>query len=62
MTTLQTVIRVGPPPAPPEPPLSPRTRALVVGLRAVLLTAADVLGDYAGLPKRVAPPIDQQAK
>lgn len=47
-----------PPPAVPapviEPPLSPRTRALVVGLRRVLLLAADVLGEYAGLPPREA--------
>lgn len=35
-----------------EPPLSPRARALVVGIRAALLLLVDVLGEYAGLPKR----------
>ena len=35
-----------------EPPLSPRIRLLVIGLRRVCLLAADVLGEYAGLAKR----------
>ena len=40
--------------APPlEPPLSPRVRALVVGVRAALLLLCDALGAYAGLEKRV---------
>lgn len=47
---------VGPlPPGQPrivEPPLSPRVRLLVIGLRRVLLLAADVLGEFAELPKR----------
>ena len=50
-TTGNVPARVVPEP-PTLPPLDARTRALVVGLRAVLLMAADVLGDYAGLPKR----------
>lgn len=46
-----TTVPAGPPNI-VEPPLSPRTRALVVGVRAALLALADVLGEYAGLPKR----------
>lgn len=41
--------------APPiivEPPLSPRARALIIGLRRVALLLADVLGEAADLPKR----------
>jgi len=34
-----------------EPPLSPRTRALVIGLRRALLLLCEVLGDYAGLER-----------
>lgn len=37
-----------------EPPLSPRVKALAVGVRACFLMAADVLGEFAGLPKREA--------
>ena len=33
-------------------PLDPRTRALVVAVRAALLLLADALGEYAGLAKR----------
>lgn len=51
VTTLPVIIAPKVPP-PALPPLDPRTRALVVGLRAVLLMAADVLGEYAGLDKR----------
>lgn len=35
-----------------DTPPDPRLRAAAVGLRAALLMAADVLGEYAGLPKR----------
>ena len=34
-----------------EPPLSPRLRALVIGLRRALLLLCEVLGDYAGLER-----------
>jgi hypothetical protein len=51
-------VPVGPVPAHPpqltEPPLSPRTRALVVGLRRALLLLCDVLGDYAGIERERA--------
>lgn len=33
-------------------PLDPRTRALVIAIRAALLMVADALGVYAGLPGR----------
>jgi hypothetical protein len=55
-TTLTNRYPVGPVPAHPpqlvEPPLSPRTRALVVGLRRALLLVCDVLADYAGIETR----------
>ena len=38
--------------APAEPPLSPRMRAFVIGVRAALLLLCDALGELAGLPKR----------
>lgn len=58
MTELAPAWNVAPmPPGPPvilvpEPPLSPRLRLLVIGLRRVCLLLADVLGDFAGVPKR----------
>lgn len=33
-------------------PLDPRTRLALIGLRRVALLLADVLGEWAGLPKR----------
>ena len=33
-------------------PLTPSQRALIIGLRRVCLLLADVLGEFAGLPKR----------
>jgi hypothetical protein len=55
-TTLTNRYPVGPVPAHPpqlvEPPLSPRTRALVVGLRRALLLVCDVLAEYAGIEKK----------
>jgi hypothetical protein len=55
MTEVQASYRVSPMPANPPhiiAPLDPRTRALVIGIRAALLLLADALGAYAGLPKR----------
>ena len=47
---LSNTVPAGPPQF-VEPPLSPRTRALVVGLRRALLLVCDVLGEYAGIEK-----------
>jgi len=61
MAEAPATYQVRPPgPVPGEPPqiivapgpLDPRTRLLVVGIRAALLALADALGAYAGLPKR----------
>jgi hypothetical protein len=49
--TLPNTVPTGPPQF-IEPPLSPRARALVVGIRAALLMLVDALGEYAGLPRR----------